>query len=77
MTALVAPLEAGPMAPAGEPTRGGRPLTCERCASPKIQWLTPPDRAHCGALLFCDECRHLTILTRRTILAAASLLRAA
>jgi hypothetical protein len=64
-------------APLSEPTPIRGTLTCERCASDRIQWLTPPDRAHRGALLFCDECTHLTILTRRTMLAVASLRQAA
>jgi hypothetical protein len=63
--------------PLSQPTPISSSLTCERCASYRVQWLTPPDRAHRGALLFCDDCAHLTILTRRTMLAAARLLPAA
>jgi hypothetical protein len=63
--------------PAASPPPVSRPLACERCGSSQLQWLTPPDRTHHGAMLFCDACSHLTIVTRRTMLAAVRPLLAA
>ncbi|MBV9354688.1 MAG: hypothetical protein JO023_04085 [Chloroflexi bacterium] len=60
-----------------EPDLGSSGPSCERCHSLRIQWLTPRDRVLRGAMLFCDDCSHLTIITRRHMMHAANLLLAA
>lgn len=52
-------------------------LDCERCTSADLRWLTPRDRVHEGAMLFCASCGHLNIITRRRMMAAAATLLAA
>ncbi len=69
MTAPLARLNGPPSALDG--------FRCERCAAESVQWLTPRERAHQGAMLFCTSCKHITIKTRRGMLAEAAILLAA
>jgi len=66
-----------PMARLNGPQSGLDRLRCERCASQSVQWLTPHKRAHQGAMLFCPGCKHITVKTRRGMLADAAALLAA
>ena len=63
--------------PLTKPGTGADGPSCERCHSLRLQWLTPRDRVMRGAMLFCHDCSHLTIITRRTMANAANLLLAA
>ncbi len=66
-----------PMARLNGPQFAPGRLRCERCASQSVHWLTPRERAHQGAMLFCPGCKHVTIKTRRGMLADAATLLAA
>jgi hypothetical protein len=45
-------------------------MRCERCASSRLHWFTPQNRAAQGAAFLCARCAHLTILSRRAVAAA-------